>query len=72
MNEAVGADEIPPGLRAMLVAIRAALLMAADAITEFWGLEIGRGYPSYRASAAVSVIFTDIQPQTRTDRRPQL
>jgi hypothetical protein len=48
----------------MLVAIRAALLLAADAIAEFLGLEIGRRHPSYRASAPVSVIFADIPSQT--------
>jgi hypothetical protein len=37
-EQRAGADEISPGLRTMLVAIRAALLMAADAIADFLGL----------------------------------
>jgi hypothetical protein len=39
LNEHQGrADEIPPALRALLVALRSALLMAADAIADYLGL----------------------------------
>jgi hypothetical protein len=38
-EQRAGADEISPELRAMLVTIRAALLMAADAIANYLGLE---------------------------------